>query len=174
MPIRRSRHLEGGHCGQEHELWSQHLGPSRFSRRYFTSVPQFPHLYTGSLMVPAPTDHLGGLQKIPYGREFPGSPVVRIPGFCYRGSGSAPGQGAEILQVVWHSPPKKQVKCGERCATSAHDGRPHKLRRCLKHSRGASTHSRHHGAHLPLGRRHSVITKDQLQALRQQLFCTCP
>ena len=42
--------------------------------------------------------------------EFPVGPVVRIPGFHCRGLGSVPGQGTEILQVMWRGEKKKNTK----------------------------------------------------------------
>ena len=44
--------------------------------------------------------------------EFPGSLVVRIPGFHCGSRGSAPGRGTEIMQAVWpgQNKNKKQKK----------------------------------------------------------------
>ena len=48
------------------------------------------------------------LESIPYKQElgdgeFPGGPVVRIPGFHCQGPGSIPGRGTEIPQAMQHS-----------------------------------------------------------------------
>ena len=40
--------------------------------------------------------------------EFPGGPVVRIPGCCCYGLGSIPGWGTETPQAVRHGPKKKE------------------------------------------------------------------
>ena len=45
--------------------------------------------------------------------EFPGSLLVRIPGFHYHGWGSIPGQGTEISQAKVYSQKKYTHKKGK-------------------------------------------------------------
>ena len=127
MPVRRSRHLEGGRCGQERELWSQRLSPWRFRRRYFTSVPQFPHLYTGSLMVAASTDHWEDYRRL----HVEGSSLV-AQWLAFQASATV----ARVQSLVRElrscklrgtAPQKKRLNVENAVTLSARDGCPHKL-----------------------------------------------
>ena len=94
------------------------------------------HIHTGQLPqreILKPDEwplHIRQIRKQPYS-EFPGGPVVRIPGFLCCDPASVPGQGAEILQAEWCSQKKDTLKQAREAETHS----PH-LYHSIIHSGG--------------------------------------